>query len=196
VFLLKQDSTRTIDVGLDLATNPTGADDLMLYTDYDRARLLGCVLTDAAGDFIEFTQTKETFIWTTIVDEAAANPSDGPRTEYTLAVPPYKVEVLINMMYRVDTTPGGANRVISMEVSDLDSSDGAVVLEDGRANIACGSNLNAHSDGTGGQFRVITSADSKIGVRTSNTSIDFFEIGTSGWKHLGLHAPLADDAYL
>jgi hypothetical protein len=200
VYLIKQDSTRNIDVGFDRSNTVGGSDELLIETGYDRSRLLGCFLTDDEKEIVQFIQTKETFIWYSAVTEDPADPGLNPRTEYRLTVPPHRVEAIINVDYAIviDHADSSDDLIISMGITCLDSDDVAPTSESGLVNISVGDNDNRHKDGAAGQYKILTSDDGKIGIR-AGADVDtwqLFEIGTVGWKHLGLHAPIVDDAFI
>jgi hypothetical protein len=188
VFLIMRDNDGFIDVGFD--TNPE-AFNLILDSGYDRYRLVGSVLTDGAGAFIDFTQVKEVFTWKTLIDEGAALPSPAEMKEVPLTTPPHMVKAIINVDYAVNENRDDQMIGLSLGSTVLPPIPDITDINAWFLNGAVG-NVSTHSSGKAGRYKILVGADGVLTERSSHF-FDDYEIGSVGYEHIGLHSPTVKD---
>ena len=169
VFLI-EDGAGTVDVGFDQDIDCTELLDDSGYTNFRR---IGSVLTDGAKDILAFTQVGDEFIFATLIDAGATTPTTDAHTALALSVPPdVNVLAVFNMDFDDDDQ---ANASVSVYSGVGDQTGGGIST--GYISLLIGGQT---SDGTAGQFRLLTDTSKQIGYHASHT-LDQFSVGVLGW---------------
>jgi len=159
----------TAATGTNLIADHSGGSGAALsgYTYYRR---LGSVYYGTAT-INQYTQVGGYFVWSSLVDEAATDPSDNTANLIALRVPP---DVRVWAHFNAEFEDASLGVVINFYEPDGDNSLPAQM--NGLVNLR---NSGTNS-GAAGQFRLMTNTSKQVGYRASEATGDF-EIGTVGW---------------
>jgi len=164
VYLIARSDTGVVDVLVSTsASSPT------MPSSYDYKRRIGSMKTDGSSQWTAFTQTHDTFIWTTSVQDINnGTHTSASRTSQTLTVP---TGVAVTALFRAGTVATS----LGVRFSALTETDVAAVIT---------TNCDLVSTGTDyayGRFAVVTDTSARIGVRTTSGNATGLSINTYGW---------------
>lgn len=162
VWLIARSDTGVVDVLISTSvSSPT------MPSSYDRKRRIGAMKTNGSGQWTKFTQTHDTFIWDTVVNDLSAGTATS-RTNVTMTVP---TGVVVEALFRAAITLGAGNAATIF--TSLQESDQAPVS--GRL-----SDLSTASN-SAGSFERLTDTSARIGYRNESGSLSTY-IYTYGWR--------------
>lgn len=150
----------------------TSASSPTLPANYTLYRRIGSGRTDGSAHWLAFTQTRDTFIWSTAVLDVNNQSQGGTsRTLATLTVP---TGVVVNALFRASfTNAGNANLIFtSPQESDQASSATTGALSD-LATTA--------TNGTSGSYARLTDTSARIGYRAISGGANGVYVSTYGW---------------
>lgn len=165
VHLIQRPDTRVVDVLISLSSVPT------LPVNYTLFRRIGSLKTDGASQWTVFTQFGDEFLWAvTVLDANNVALVSANRTLVTLTVPS---SISVNALFRgiISTTPVGAS-IIFTSPYETDQASTATAAGYALRTTAAG-------DPAAGHFNIRTDTSSRVGVRSSSTSLVY--IATYGW---------------
>ena len=165
VFVI-QKSDGTTDVFGDTSSSATNRPGTFTYF-----RRIGSFTTESgtATNMLADTRDGDTVIYSTVIDEGATVTG----TEAQSVVVTVPSGVLVTAI--VNVVAGDADAGI-INIHSIAGDSGAATTANGLANLAFEATGQA-----GGQFRVLTNTSAQVGYRSTNSSLDTFEVGTVGY---------------
>ena len=165
VFVI-QKSDGTTDVFGDTSSSATNRPG-----DFTYFRRIGSFTTESgtATNMLADTRDGDTVIYSTVIDEGAT--VTGTETQSVVVTVP--LYVLVTAI--VNVVAGDADAGI-INIHSIAGDSGAATTSNGLANLAFEATGQA-----GGQFRVLTNTSAQVGYRSTNSSLDTFEVGTVGY---------------
>lgn len=164
-YEIERVDTGVVDVIFSLsASAPT------LPTNYTIYRRIGSRKTNGSAQWILFTQTGNTVIWSATVTDVNAGNNNGARTSVTLTVP---TGIVVKALFRAGTVTGSSGTMATMFSSLVGESDQAPSAVFASLSVVASSQA-------AGDFQIITSTTAQIGFRTSST-FGTTSINTYGW---------------
>lgn len=173
-FTIKRPDTGVIDSCISTSATGCAAGVANIPAAYTLKRRIGSMKTDASNQWILFTQTNDTFIWSVSVNELSSVVQAATRTTLTLAGAP--TGVVVNALFRGGLNVVGAGGAIATIFTSLQESDQAPVVGAGSLNDLETSTTGLQS----GNFARFTNTSAQIGYR-GNSATGSVSVNTYGW---------------